>query len=122
MIETLITVASIAIVLLALSFMMNDRFQEIEDQVEQLSINVMQDNYQLKKKMKVLEEELLQDDITEEKRPSQTDGAFRNKPPMVTTVQSLADSGYSIKEIARKTELGEQNIHSILNQSKGVQS
>ncbi|GEN31094.1 cell division protein FtsL [Cerasibacillus quisquiliarum] len=56
-----ITVIVVAIVLLILSLFMKDRIDDLENQVEQLSISNMQDTYQLKKKIKVLEEEILSD-------------------------------------------------------------
>ncbi len=57
------TIAIIAIALFILSFFLNDRFEKIESELEQLSISTMQDTYQLKKKVKVLEEELLTEDF-----------------------------------------------------------
>ncbi|WP_099158511.1 hypothetical protein [Virgibacillus ndiopensis] len=63
MIYVLITLIAVAIVLFVLSFFMNDKFEEIENQLEQFSISTMQDTYQMKKKIKILEEELLTEDI-----------------------------------------------------------
>lgn len=53
---------SFSIVLLVLSFFKKDKYKELESQIETLTMTVMQENYQLKKKMKVLEEELLGND------------------------------------------------------------
>ncbi|HLR66462.1 hypothetical protein [Virgibacillus alimentarius] len=64
MIYVILTLVIVAIVLFILSFFMKDRFDEMESQLEQISISTMQDTYQLKKKIKVLEEELLSDDIS----------------------------------------------------------
>ncbi|MEW9677929.1 hypothetical protein ABRT01_17545 [Lentibacillus sp. L22] len=61
MMYVLITLIAVAVVLFILTFFMNDKFADLESQVEQLSISSMQDTYQLKKKIKVLEEELLTD-------------------------------------------------------------
>ncbi|WP_156290724.1 hypothetical protein [Oceanobacillus salinisoli] len=63
MIYAVITILIVAVALFALSFFMNDRLEELESQVEQLSITTMQDAYQLKKKIKVLEEELLPEEL-----------------------------------------------------------
>ncbi|WP_047984128.1 hypothetical protein [Ornithinibacillus californiensis] len=60
-----VTIAVIAIALFILSFFMNDRFEKIESEIEQLSMSTMQDTYQLKKKVKVLEEELLTEEYQE---------------------------------------------------------
>ncbi|TMN20974.1 hypothetical protein [Lentibacillus cibarius] len=66
MLIAIISVIVIAAVLLILSFFMNDKFDELESEMEQLSISTMQDNYQMKKKIKILEEELLTDDVSDE--------------------------------------------------------
>ncbi|WP_373892821.1 hypothetical protein ACUL41_08940 [Virgibacillus natechei] len=58
-----IAIIIVAVVLFILSFFMNDKFKDLESQVEQLSISTMQDTYQMKKKIKILEEELLPEDI-----------------------------------------------------------
>lgn len=60
-----VTIVAVAVVLFVLSFFLNDRFEKIESELEQLSISTMQDTYQLKKKVKVLEEELLTEDYQE---------------------------------------------------------
>lgn len=65
MLYAIIAVLITAVILFILSYFMNDRFEQLENQVEQLSISTMQDTYQIKKKIKVLEEELLTDDMKE---------------------------------------------------------
>ncbi|MFC4404209.1 hypothetical protein [Gracilibacillus xinjiangensis] len=62
---TLVAVGSIiiiAIILWILSFFMQDKFKQIEEQFEQFSISTLQETYQLKKKVNILEEELLVND------------------------------------------------------------
>lgn len=66
MVYAAIAIIVVAIVLFGLSFFMNDKFEDLESQVEQLSISTMQDTYQMKKKIKILEEELLPEDITQD--------------------------------------------------------
>lgn len=67
MFYAIIAIIVVAIVLFILSYFMNDRIEEVESQLEQMSITTMQDTYQLKKKIKVLEEELLPSDLTDHK-------------------------------------------------------
>lgn len=52
-----------AIILLLLSFAGKDRIKLLEDQVEQLSLTQLQETYLIKKKLKVLEEELLMEPL-----------------------------------------------------------
>jgi len=71
MLYAILAVVVIGIVLFILSFFINDRLEEVESQLEQLSITTMQDTYQLKKKVSVLEEELLPQNISDDAVPSQ---------------------------------------------------
>ncbi|MFU0791464.1 hypothetical protein JNUCC74_10320 [Cerasibacillus sp. JNUCC 74] len=65
MLYAIISIIVVGIVLLAVSFFMSDRIEQVESQLEQFSITTMQDTYQIKKKIKILEEELLTEDFTE---------------------------------------------------------
>lgn len=56
---TLIGLISFAIILLLISFFQKDRVKEVEEQVEQLTLSTMQQLYEIKKRVKALEEELL---------------------------------------------------------------
>lgn len=76
MLYAVIAVLVIAVVLFALSFFMNDKFENLEGQIEQLSITTMQDTYQMKKKIKILEEELL----TPEELTKSSEGQDRRPP------------------------------------------
>ena len=65
MLYVIITIIVIAVVLFILSFFMDDKIAQLESEVEQLSITTMQDTYQLKKKVKILEEELLPENLSD---------------------------------------------------------
>jgi len=66
MLTVIITIIVIAVVLFILSFFMDDKIAQLESEVEQLSITTMQETYQLKKKVKVLEEELLPENLSDD--------------------------------------------------------
>ncbi|MBD8069147.1 hypothetical protein [Bacillus sp. PS06] len=55
---------ALSIVLLLLSFFKRDSINELQEQVEELSMSHIQETYQLKKKISVLEEELLMSEST----------------------------------------------------------
>ena len=65
MIYAIVTILVVGAALLILSYFLNDRMEELESQLEQFSITTMQDTYQMKKKIKILEEELLPEDINQ---------------------------------------------------------
>ncbi|WP_249871091.1 hypothetical protein [Oceanobacillus saliphilus] len=69
MLIAIITIIIVAVVLFVLSYFMNDRMEELENQLEQFSITTMQDTYQMKKKIKILEEELMPEDISQDLLP-----------------------------------------------------
>ncbi|MFD1850270.1 hypothetical protein [Oceanobacillus bengalensis] len=66
MISVVISILIVAVALFVLSYFVNDKFEELEGQVEQLSITTMQDTYQMKKKIKILEEELLPNNLDDD--------------------------------------------------------
>ncbi|RDY72446.1 hypothetical protein DXT76_01890 [Halobacillus trueperi] len=125
MIYVISTMAAVALGLFVLSFFMNDRMKELENQVEQVNMTMMQSNYQLKKKMKVLEEELLAEDLTQEimNQPPKKKEAPQTLP-LVDTVRSMYQKGYKTHYIAKQTNLSEHDVHSMIQQQKsgGVQT
>lgn len=94
---------------------MNDRFKQVENQLEQFSISTMQETYQMKKKVKILEEELLAEDLPDEILHSSrtTD---RAQPPMLRKINKMHQQGADVKEISENTDLSEHDVYSILNQ------
>lgn len=109
----LITLLVVAILLFILSFFMNDKFKELEEQLEQFSITTMQDMYQINKKIEILEEELLTGGIQQTPPPID-----KKQPPMIQRVYQLNQQGYSVDEIAQQTKLSTNDIQTIIQNSK----
>ncbi|TFB23800.1 hypothetical protein E3U55_03020 [Filobacillus milosensis] len=123
MLYIIVTLLSVGIVLLISSFFMSNRFDELENQIEQLSISTLQDSYVLKNKVKVLEEELLTDsidlsNIRQTMKTQQTNGSksVDKEPAIVKNVKSLYEHGYSMKQIEDQTGLRQEDIKVIVNQ------
>lgn len=55
----IIALLAFAILLLVLSFFKRNKQDELEQQIEQLSLQMMQENYKIKKQLAVLEEEII---------------------------------------------------------------
>ncbi|MBU8905717.1 hypothetical protein [Desertibacillus haloalkaliphilus] len=109
----IITLFIASCLLFVLSFIKKDRSKEVENQIENFSITLMQEIYQLKKKVRILEEEILVGH--EEKYLSNT------YPPTETLKQEVNDyydSGYSIEKIAELTSLAEHEVESLLHNEK----
>lgn len=111
MIYAVSTILIVAVILFILSFFMNDRFKDIEDQLEQHSMSTMQDTYQMKKKIKILEEELLASDLSDDffQKGNQS-------PETSQKIVQLHEKGYSVQEITELTKLSTYDVQLILKQ------
>lgn len=122
----LMSLLILGILLLVLSFFTRDKIKDVEQQIEQLSLSLMQETYQLKKKMRVLEEELLVDDPlptsnftfsdeTTIKAPSAQEESKSDWSGVITErIKNLFDSGFTIEEIARRTSLSIDEVNRTL--------
>ncbi|CEE02036.1 MULTISPECIES: hypothetical protein [Bacillaceae] len=107
---------AIAIILIVVSFFLPDRTKELSNEVEQLSIQMYQENFQIKKRLKILEEELLiPGDM--DKNPSQ---AKNPNPIIVGQVRLLHEQGLTVEQIAKQSALSEDEVKQILETIKVV--
>ncbi|MRG86594.1 hypothetical protein [Salinibacillus xinjiangensis] len=116
MIFTLITLVVVGIILFILSFFTNDKFKDLEDQIEDVSISTLQETYRLKNKMKVLEEELLVSDSVSSDLDIPTPSSDEKQPPVYDQIKKLHDVGFSIDQIANSTALKVHDVRAILQQ------
>ncbi|WP_179295529.1 hypothetical protein [Bacillus sp. FJAT-45350] len=102
----------LSILLLVLSFFKKDKTSDLENQMENFSITLMQEIYQLKKKVKILEEEILAGN--EEAYFDQAE-----KPQTTSTlmeeVVEYYEAGHSPEEIASIMSLTENDVYSLLS-------
>ncbi|MGN1387111.1 MAG: hypothetical protein ACI4XS_10940 [Bacillus sp. (in: firmicutes)] len=113
----LICLLVLAILLFVLSFFKVDRVAELERSVEEMSLQHIQDIYQLKRQVRILEEELL----TPEHVPFSSnlhlineESATKVNEILKNQVKSLYQQGFSIKEIAARSTLSHNDIIHIL--------
>ncbi|KPL58567.1 hypothetical protein [Rossellomorea vietnamensis] len=105
-----IGLVSFSILLLVISFFQRDRYRDIEKDMEELSMNVLQEHYKLKKRISVLEEELMLDgDMTIHKSP--INAIIKNQ------VLSLYKQGVNVDQITKQSTLSKQEVLSIINES-----
>ncbi|RCW65367.1 hypothetical protein [Saliterribacillus persicus] len=112
MILTISTLIIIAIILFIVSFFMQDRFKQIEDQLEQFSISSLQESYQMKKKLKILEEELLTSDIEQESMIAKSN----QQTPVIRKINELHEQGYDTTYIAKEMGLNEYDVKAVIHQ------
>ncbi|KGX88882.1 hypothetical protein [Pontibacillus litoralis] len=121
---TFLTLFVVSIALYLLSFPMKSKIKDLEQQIDQLSLRNLQDNYQLKKKIKVIEEELLINDwgtnLTSSNKVEMTNTSAMaetmNQAPLVNKVLHMFENGYTTAEIAQATSLKEHDILTTLKQ------
>jgi hypothetical protein len=121
--ETLIVLLfSLAIVLLIISFFGKDKVAKLEEDIEQMTLTYMQDIYQLKKKVKILEEEfVIQDDPVPSLKDQSTVTSNDIEPIheiLKSQVLSLYSQGLTLDQIARQSSLTKEQTLSVIEQQR----
>ncbi|MEY9868315.1 hypothetical protein ABIE66_003694 [Peribacillus sp. B2I2] len=121
--ETLIILLfSLAIVLLIISFFSKDKVAKLEEDLEQMTITYMQDIYQLKKKVKILEEEfVIQDDPVPPVKTKSLVTSNEVEPIheiLKSQVLSLYSQGLSLDQIASQSSLTKEQTISVIEQQR----
>lgn len=125
MIYTIITLLVVGIILFIVSFYMNNRFDEIEEQIEQLSISVLQDRYLMKNKIKVLEEELLTNQpeffttLSNENEEMKNNSSHRQLS-IIERIRDLHSKGFSIEEIEKEIGISKTDIQTIIHNQSDI--
>lgn len=107
----------IGILLIVLSFLLKDSSKKVEAEVEELSFSLYQETSALKRRLKVIEEELLIEStkITSPKK--------NTKKPFVheiikNQVLELYKQGYSLKEISSRSSLTVEEVQLVIGGGK----
>ncbi|MCU6600598.1 hypothetical protein OCO53_08985 [Peribacillus frigoritolerans] len=121
--ETLIVLLfSLAIVLLIISFFGKDKVAKLKEDLEQMTLTYMQDIYQLKKKVKILEEEfVIQDDPVPSVKDQSTVTSNDIEPIheiLKSQVLSLYSQGLTLDQIARQSSLTKEQTISVIEQQR----
>ncbi|MBS4173541.1 hypothetical protein [Bacillus sp. FJAT-49736] len=105
----------LSVLLFIISFFQKDRSASIEKDVEELSMNLYQETYQLKKRMKVLEEELL---IDSPSMQAQAISAPKSKINAILKNQVIAlyKQGLSVEQISKQSALSISEVQKIILQ------
>lgn len=109
----MIVLFSISILLFIISFFMNDPVKSVKEELDQLSIQMLQDTYQLKKKVRILEEELL---VPETNIPEPV--GRKTNDIIKKQVTLLHMQGLSIEQIAKQSALTEEEVYSIIQENE----
>ena len=109
----IIILLSTSILLFIISFFQKDRTKQLEKELEELSFSVLQENYQLKKRMKVLEEELLMEDTLLDAKPLRSSG--EPNEILKNHVLALYNQGLNIQQIANQSSLSPDIVGKIIS-------
>jgi hypothetical protein len=113
-----ILLIAIAVGLIALSFFVGDKYSELQEEVEQLSLDVVQDKYKLERKIKVLEEELLIGAAPLHNRKVQEKKAAHQDVSQEDVTISLFNKGYTASQISQFTSTSIEKVESVLQTAK----
>ncbi|PKR85076.1 hypothetical protein CWO92_09935 [Heyndrickxia camelliae] len=105
----------LSILLFFISFFQKDRTSKVEKDVEELSLNLYQETYQLKKRMKVLEEEFMIDGQaphlpTFSTPPHEINAILKNQ------VIALHKQGLNVEQISKQSALSVSEVQKIILQ------
>lgn len=128
MLTVMLVLIGVSLLLLILSFFLRDPIKDLREEIDQLSIQQVQEMYKIKKKLKVLEEELM---IGEENFAFKPSSAIKeSKSDQVENIQpihaiiknqvwTLAASGVPVDQIANQSSLSITQVQQIINERVG---
>lgn len=113
MVFVLLGLIGISLTLLIISFFQKDPVQLLREELEQFTLQQLQENYLIKKKMKLLEEELLvNEDITPFTKSHRKNETVHEI--IKNQVLSLAQQGATMEQISNQSSLTVEEVRSIL--------
>jgi hypothetical protein len=107
----------ISIVLIGFSFLQRDNVKELEQELDHLQLSAMQEIYKLKKKMKLVEEELLQSDTP---LKVETKNVSENEQTNTSRILAKYHQGMSLDAIALSEGTSAKEISAIVKQNERV--
>ncbi len=110
--EISLIVMIVGIILIIISFFMKDSSKKLEKEIEELSFTFYQETSTLKRRIKVVEEELMIE-------PSSKIAPKPNAKPVIheiikSQVQELYKQGYSLAEISARSSLSIEQVNSVI--------
>lgn len=122
MLYILLTILTIALILFILSMFMQDKFSDLENRFEQLSLTSIKENYQIKKKLQILEEELLINDADFDSIDQSTNTLDQKDDkielPLFKEIHKMHKDGISLDQISKITDLAKNDIKAIIKNTK----
>ncbi|GIN38508.1 MULTISPECIES: hypothetical protein [Heyndrickxia] len=103
----------LSIILFIVSFFQKDQSSNVKKELDDLSMNLYQETYQMNKRIKVLEEELLVDDQLMKKELSKSDKPIVNEI-LRNQVIALFKQGLSVEQISKQSALAQAEVKNVI--------
>lgn len=105
---------SVGIIVVIISFFIGNSQKKNEKEIEELSLSFYQENSQLKKRLKLIEEELLLSSkpVTQKTKKSNANSSINLI--LVNQAIALHNQGFNLNEIMQRTSLSQDQVKSIL--------
>lgn len=103
----------VSILLFIFSFYQKDHSSNLKQELDDLSMNLYQETYQMNKRIKVLEEELLMDDQMMKKELSKSAKPIVNEI-LKNQVIALFKQGLSVEQIAKQSALAQSEVKNVI--------
>ncbi|MDA1474837.1 hypothetical protein [Bacillus changyiensis] len=110
----IIALLVVSIALIAFSYFQREPIKEVEQELETLQLSAMQEIYKLKKKMTVLEEELLDSNVVIRRTASGINQHIAKQ------ILSKYQNGMSEEAIAKAEHVSVEDVKAIINDNKRV--
>lgn len=106
-----------SLILFVISFFLKDPSTEIRNELDQFMMQQVQEMYQIKRKIKILEEELLIDDSDFKPNFAKAPTYKKEIHAIIKNqVWSLSQQGVSLDQIARQSSLSKEDVYNIINE------
>src|ERR1700719_5054428 len=113
----MLALVGLSLVLLLISIFQKDRYKELREEVDQFTLQQVQELYKLKKKIKILEEELLLGDDYFSTTADPVNKSRREIHEIIKNqVWALAQQGKPIEQIASQSSLAAKEVYAILKE------
>jgi hypothetical protein len=118
----MIGLLSFSVLLFVISVFLKDPYKELSNELEQLSMQQIQEHYQINRKLKILEEELLLEDHDFYPGVS-VEPSFSEKKEVHAIIKnqvwSLAQQGLSVEQISIQSSLPTKSVQNIIKEFQG---
>ncbi|MGG0658614.1 hypothetical protein [Rummeliibacillus pycnus] len=111
----------VGIIIIIASFFVGNKSKQVEKDVEELSLNFYQETHQLKRRLKVIEEELLIETQTFAKQKKKVSQKANPKVTingihqiLISQVLTLHKQGYNTDEISQRSSLSSEQVKAII--------